>query len=73
ETGSSSATAAAGLPEEAEGEENDKEEKGRRVTFWVNGTRLGRVPLPRRPYGFMYTTGNSRASIRLDRVEFFNE
>ncbi|KAL6075078.1 hypothetical protein QOT17_003833 [Balamuthia mandrillaris] len=72
ETGSS-AIAAGGLPGKEGEAENDKEEKGRRVTFWVNGTHFGRLPLPRRPYAFLYTTGNSRASIRLDRVEFFNE
>ncbi|KAL6057562.1 hypothetical protein QOT17_015408 [Balamuthia mandrillaris] len=47
------------------------EEEGRRITFWLNGHKLGTVPLPQRPYELMFTSGNFNAMIRLDRVVFY--
>ncbi|KAL6057560.1 hypothetical protein QOT17_015406 [Balamuthia mandrillaris] len=46
------------------------EETERRVWFWVQGKPLGSLPLPQRPYAFMYTAADQHGSIQLDRVEF---
>ncbi|KAL6046076.1 hypothetical protein QOT17_022402 [Balamuthia mandrillaris] len=48
-------------------EEGNKE--GRRITFWLNGHKLGTVPLPQRPYEL--TSGNYNAMIRLGRVVIY--
>ncbi|KAL6073741.1 hypothetical protein QOT17_004738 [Balamuthia mandrillaris] len=50
------------------GHEEEGNKEGRRITFWLNGHKLGTVSLPQRPYELMFTSGNYNAMIRLDRV-----
>ncbi|KAL6057563.1 hypothetical protein QOT17_015409 [Balamuthia mandrillaris] len=51
-------------------ETGQSREAKRKVTFWVDEKKVGTLPLPKRPYELMFTSGNFSSSVRLERVEF---